>query len=51
MIISNYTFPATAIPLFLIGAKPILCDVDKDDANIDPDKIEKLITKKLKLLL
>lgn len=50
VIISNYTFPATAIPLFLIGAKPILCDVDKSDANIDPENIEKLITKKTKAI-
>ncbi len=50
VIISNYTFPATAIPLFLIGAKPVLCDVDKNDANIDPQKIEKLITKKTKAI-
>ena len=50
VIISSYTFPATAIPLFLIGTKPILCDVDKDDANIDPEKIEKLITKKTKAI-
>ena len=50
VIISNYTFPATAIPLFLIGAKPILCDVDKQDANIDVNEIEKLITKKTKAI-
>tara|TARA_B100000787_G_scaffold30907_1_gene20748 strand:- start:1207 stop:2427 length:1221 start_codon:yes stop_codon:yes gene_type:complete len=50
VIISNYTFPATAIPLFLIGAKPILCDVDREDANIDVNEIEKLITKKTKAI-
>ncbi len=48
VIVSDYTFPATVIPLFLIGAKPILCDVDKDFANIDSKKIERLITKKTK---
>ena len=50
VIVSDYTFPATVIPLFLIGAKPILCDTDKEFANIDPDKIEKLITKKTKAI-
>ena len=50
VIVSNYTFPATVVPLFLIGAKPILCDVDKNFANIDPDKVEKLITKKTKAI-
>tara|TARA_E500000178_G_C17038979_1_gene765412 strand:+ start:7701 stop:8924 length:1224 start_codon:yes stop_codon:yes gene_type:complete len=50
VIISDYTFPATVIPLFLIGAKPVLCDVDRKFANIDPHKIEKLITKKTKAI-
>jgi dTDP-4-amino-4,6-dideoxygalactose transaminase len=51
VIVSNYTFPATVIPLFIIGAKPILCDVEKKFANIDPLKIEKLITKKTKAII
>ena len=42
-----YTFFATVTPLFSIGAKPVLCDSDKS-GNIDPNKIEKLITKKTK---
>lgn len=50
VIISNYTFPATALPLLLIGAKPILCDVDPKTANIDPNLIENKITKKTKAI-
>ena len=48
VIISNYTFPATALPLAIIGAKPILCDVDSRSVNIDPELIESKITKKNK---
>lgn len=51
VIISDYTFPATLIPLFLLRAKPVLCDVDKVDANIDPYLIEKLINKKTKAIV
>jgi len=42
-----YTFYASVTPLFFIGAIPVLCDAD-ESGNIDPDKIEKLITKKTK---
>ncbi len=50
VIISNYTFPATALPLLIIGAKPVLCDVDPKTANIDPELIENKITKKTKAI-
>jgi len=51
VIVSNYTFPATVIPLFILGAKPVLCDCDKIFANIDESKIENLITKKTKAIV
>jgi dTDP-4-amino-4,6-dideoxygalactose transaminase len=51
VIISDYTFPATLIPLFLLNVIPVLCDVDQNDANIDPDCIEKLITNKTKAIV
>ncbi len=51
VIVSDYTFPATLIPLFLLKATPVLCDVDKVDANIDCDSIEKLINKKTKAIV
>jgi len=50
VIVSNYTFPATALPILLLGAKPVLCDIDPLTANIDPNLIEKKITKKTKAI-
>lgn len=42
-----YTFYATVTPLFHVGAIPVLCDAD-ETGNIDPDKIERLITSRTK---
>lgn len=42
-----YTFYATVTPLFHLGVIPVLCDAD-ETGNIDPNKIELLITKKTK---
>ncbi len=42
-----YTFYATATPLFHLGAIPVLCDSD-ETGNIDPNKIERLITSRTK---
>ena len=50
VIVPNYTFPATALPILVLGAKPILCDCLRDTANIDPDEIVKKITKKTKAI-
>jgi len=45
-----YTFYATVTPIFQTGAIPILCD-SNTDGNIDPDKIEPLITPKTKAVM
>jgi dTDP-4-amino-4,6-dideoxygalactose transaminase len=45
-----YTFFATVTPLFQTGAVPVLCDA-QEDGNIDPNKIESLITSKTKGLI
>jgi len=42
-----YTFFATVAPLLFTGAKPVLCDCDKN-GNIDPGGIKKKITQKTK---
>ena len=34
-----------------IGAKPVFCDVSEETYNIDPSKVEELITKKTKVIL
>jgi dTDP-4-amino-4,6-dideoxygalactose transaminase len=50
VIIPAYTYTATANVVLHKGAKPVMCDV-KDDFTIDVDHIEKLITKKTKVII
>lgn len=51
VIVPAYTFPATANVVELIGAKPILVDVDIDSYNIQVDLIKKFISKKTKAII
>ena len=50
VITTPYTFYATIGAIVTLGAKPVFVDV-KDDYNLDPQKIEKKITKKTKAIL
>ena len=50
VITTPFTFYATIGAIVTSGAKPVFVDV-KDDYNIDPDLIEKKITKKTKAIL
>ncbi|MDQ7082430.1 MAG: UDP-4-amino-4,6-dideoxy-N-acetyl-beta-L-altrosamine transaminase [Aquificota bacterium] len=50
-ITSPITFVATANAGILLGAKPIFCDVEPDTGNMDPDKLEDLISPKTKLIV
>lgn len=45
-----YTFYATATPLFFTGAVPVLVDSD-ESGNVDPAKVEALITDKTRALI
>jgi dTDP-4-amino-4,6-dideoxygalactose transaminase len=45
------TFIATAWGATLTGAKPVFVDVQEDSYNLDPEKIEKAITKKTKAIV
>lgn len=46
-----FTFVATAGSIARLGARPVFIDVDPQTYNLDPQKIEKLITKKTKAIL
>mgnify|MGYP001792308775 FL=1 len=46
VIIPSFTFVATAHALQWQGIEPVFCDVDPKTHNIDPQKIESLITDK-----
>ncbi len=50
VIVPAYTFFATASPLFLLGAVPVLVDCD-ESGNIDPAKIPEKITKRTKAIV
>lgn len=46
VITTPYSFVATTHALHWNGIKPVFCDINKHDFNINPDKIEALITPK-----
>ncbi len=50
VITSAISFVATAGAIVHLGAKPVFADV-REDLNIDPESIEKLITKKTKVIM
>lgn len=51
IILSSHTMIATASAIKFCGAKPIPADIDLNDGLIDPDSIEKKITKKTKAII
>lgn len=51
VITTPFTFAATAEAITLLGAKPVFVDIDEASFNIDPAKIEKVITAKTKAIL
>jgi dTDP-4-amino-4,6-dideoxygalactose transaminase len=51
VITTPMSFTATAAAIIHAGARPVFVDVDPSTMNIDPDCIEKAITKKTKALL
>jgi perosamine synthetase len=51
VIIPGHTFCATAIPFGSTGAKIVWADIDPETFVISPDSIEKLITKKTRVIV
>lgn len=51
IIVPDFTFPATANVVELVGATTKLVDIKLDDFCIDTDKIEKAITEKTKAII
>jgi dTDP-4-amino-4,6-dideoxygalactose transaminase len=51
VITTPYTFPSAANAVLHKGAKVVFADLKKDEFNIDPDKIEKVISKKTKAVI
>lgn len=51
VITTPFSFIATINPILMVGAKPVLVDIDPDTFNIDVSKIEKAITRKTKAII
>ena len=51
VIVPAYTFPATANVVELVGAKPVLVDVDLDTYNIQVEHIERAISLKTRAII
>ncbi|MFH1181015.1 MAG: DegT/DnrJ/EryC1/StrS family aminotransferase [bacterium] len=45
------TFVATVAAIIFAGLKPVFCDINPETYNLDAKKIEKVITKKTKVIL
>lgn len=51
VILPSYTFSSTVNAIVIFGGIPVFCDVDPKTMNMDPEKVEALITPKTKMLL
>lgn len=51
VIVPDVTFIATANAVSLTGAKPVFVDVLLEDFNVDPEAVERAITKRTKAIL
>ena len=51
VIVPDYTYPATASVVAIVGAKAIIVDVNRDSMLIDYNEIEKAITSKTKAII
>jgi dTDP-4-amino-4,6-dideoxygalactose transaminase len=51
VITTPFTFVATAEVIGLLGARPVFVDIDPVTYNIDPEKIEKAVSRKTKAII
>jgi perosamine synthetase len=51
VITTPFTFIASTNCILMVGAKPVFVDIDADNLNIDPAKIEASITERTKAIL
>jgi len=51
VIVPDYTYPATADVVRIVGATVIIVDIDKDTLNIDYQKIREAVTSKTKAVI
>ena len=51
VITTPFTFAATANVILQVGAKPVFVDIKKSTYDIDPEQIEKAVTKRTKAII
>ena len=51
VIVPTFTFVATALGVSYTGTKPVFVDIEEDTHNMDPQAVEKAITKKTKAIM
>lgn len=51
VITTNFTYVASTNAILMVGAKPIFCDINKSDLNINTELIEQKISSKTKAIL
>jgi dTDP-4-amino-4,6-dideoxygalactose transaminase len=51
VIVPAFTFVATALGVSQAGAIPVLADVRREDGNIDPEQIRRLVTRRTKAIV
>ncbi|MCM8537818.1 MAG: DegT/DnrJ/EryC1/StrS family aminotransferase [Lentisphaeraceae bacterium] len=51
VIVPAFTWVATANVVRYCGAKPVFCDIDLNNFNLDPDKLKSLVTSKTKAVI
>ena len=51
VIVPSYTFVSSALAFVRQGAKIVFCDSGKENPNIDPAEVEKLVTPRTKVIV
>lgn len=51
VIVPSFTFVASAQAILMCDAKPVFCDIEPEDLNIDVSHLKKLLTKKTKAVI
>lgn len=51
VILPSYTFSSTATAVLLNGATPVFCEIEPRTMNLDPRRLEELITSRTKMIM
>ena len=51
VILPSYTFSSTATAVLLNGGTPVFCEIEPDTMNLDPTRLEEVITPRTKMII